>query len=125
MAGHPGEWAPLDVDDRSARTDQVDRAIRLAVRERGVGRPVKNLDRPRTECEQAERDPDERGEAADAYEEAGAAEERGVCARVRLEPAAAGEGARELALAPGIWTGDGYGGGGTLDGVCRSMLFVR
>ena len=41
-------------------------------------------------------------EPADADEEARAAEERRVGARVRLEPAAAGEGARELDPAPGI-----------------------
>jgi hypothetical protein len=45
---------------------------------------VENLDRPRTEREQAERDPDDGGEAADAQEESGAAEERRVGARVRL-----------------------------------------
>jgi hypothetical protein len=73
---------------------------------------VEDLDRPRAKGEQAERDPDERREAADANEETGAAEERRVCARVRLKAATAGEGARKLALAPGIGTGDGYGGCG-------------
>ena len=76
---------------------------------------MENLDRPGAECEQAERDGDERREPADADEEAGAAKERRVRARVRLKAAtAAGEGARELPLAPGIGTGDGYGSG------CRS-----
>jgi len=91
VSGHACEQSPLLVDDRAARADQVDRAVRLAVRERGVSRPVEDLDRPRAEREQEERDPDERCEAADAYEEARAAEERCVGARVRLEAATAGE----------------------------------
>jgi hypothetical protein len=52
---------------------------------------VEDLDRPRAEREQEERDPDDRCEAADADEEPWAAEERCVRARVRLEAAAAGE----------------------------------
>jgi hypothetical protein len=88
---HAGEQPSLQVDDRAARADQVNRAVRLAVRERGVGGAVEDLDRPGAEREQAERDPDERCEAADADEEAGTAEERCVRARVRLEAAAAGK----------------------------------
>jgi hypothetical protein len=91
VPGHPGERPPLQVDDRAAWADQVDRAVRLAVRERGVGGAVEDLDRPRAKGEQAERDSDERCKTADADEEAGAAKERGVCARVRLEAAVAGE----------------------------------
>jgi hypothetical protein len=91
VPGHPCEQSPLLVDYRAARADQVDRSVRLAVRERGVSRPVEDLDRPRAEREQEERDPDERCEAADADEEAWAAEERCVGARVRLEAATAGE----------------------------------
>jgi len=91
MPGHVGEQPPLPVDDRAPRADQVDGAVRLAVRKRGVRRAVEDLDRPGAEREQEERDPDERCEAADADEEAGAAEERRVRARVRLEAAAAGK----------------------------------
>jgi len=91
VPGHPREQPPLLVDDRAARADQVDRAIRLAVRERGVGGSVEDLDRPGAEREQEERDPDDRCEAADADEEPWAAEERCVCTRVRLEAAAAGK----------------------------------
>jgi hypothetical protein len=72
------------VHDGAARADQVDGAVRLAVRERGVRRPVEDLDRPGAEREQAERDPDDGGEAADTKEEPGAAEKRRVGTRVRL-----------------------------------------
>ena len=84
MPGRARERAPLRIDDRAARADQVDGAIRLSVRERGVGGAVEDLDRPGAQGEEAERDPDEGGEAADADEEAGAAEEGRVRARVRL-----------------------------------------
>jgi hypothetical protein len=70
---------------------------------------VQDLDRPGAEHEQADGDADERGEASDPHEEAGAAEVRRVRARVRLEPAAAGECARERYPAPGIGARDGYG----------------
>ncbi len=78
------ERTTLRIDDRAARADQVDGAVRLPVRERGVRGAVKNLDRPGSEREEAERDPDDGRQAADADEEAGAAEEGRVCARVRL-----------------------------------------
>jgi hypothetical protein len=39
---------------------------------------VEDLDRPRPESEEAERDAHDRGQAADADEEPGTAEERGV-----------------------------------------------
>jgi len=97
-----GQLAALCVDDRAARPDQVDGAVGLAVGERRVGRPVQDLDRPGAQREDAERDPDERREAADPDEEAGAAEVRRIRARVRLEAAAAGNVARELDPAPGI-----------------------
>jgi hypothetical protein len=73
---------------------------------------VKDLDRPRTQHEYAERNADEDREPADADEEALAAEERGVRARVRLKPAAAGEVARERDPAPGFGGREGYGSGG-------------
>jgi hypothetical protein len=78
------ERTTFRIDDRAARADQVDGAIRLPVRERGVRGAVKNLDRPSSKREEAERDPDDGRQAADADEEAGAAEEGRICARVRL-----------------------------------------
>ncbi len=119
---HAGELPALRVDDRAARPDQVDRAIGLAVGECRVGRAVEDLDRPRTQREEAERDPDDRCESADADEEPGAAEEGSVRARVRLKAAAAGKGARKLALAPGIGAGDGYGGCDRSDDVCGASV---
>ena len=80
-------------------------------------RAVEDLDRPGAQGEQAERDPDERGEPADADEEAGAAEVRRVGARVRLDAAAVGQGARERDPARGIGAGDGYGGGRSVTAV--------
>jgi hypothetical protein len=71
---------------------------------------VQDLDRPRTQREQANADADERCETSDAQEEAGAAEEGRVGARVRLNAAAAGKSARELRPAPaGIGGRDRYG----------------
>jgi hypothetical protein len=84
MPRRAGERTTFRIDDRAARADQVDGAVRLSVRERGVGGAVKNLDRPGSEREEAERDPDDGRQAADADEEAGAAEEGRICARVRL-----------------------------------------
>ena len=101
-SGRPRERTSLCVDDLSALPGEVDRSVSLPVRERGVLRPVQDLDRPGAQREDAERDPDERREAADPDEEAGAAEVRRIRARVRLEAAAAGNVARELDPAPGI-----------------------
>jgi hypothetical protein len=122
MPCHAGELSPFRVDDRAARTDQVDRAVGLAVRERRIRRSVEDLDRPGTQRKEAKRNPDERSESADADEESGTPEERGVRLRVRLKPAAAGKGARKLALAPGIGAGDGYGGCDRSDDVCGTSV---
>jgi hypothetical protein len=78
---------------------------------------VQDLDRPGAEHEQAHRDSDEGGEASDPHEEARASEVRRVGTRVRLEPAAAGKGARELDPAPGIGARNGYGGCGSREDV--------
>jgi hypothetical protein len=48
VPGHAGERSSFRVDDRAARTDQVDGAVGLAVRERCVGGSVEDLDRPGT-----------------------------------------------------------------------------
>jgi hypothetical protein len=109
VPGGAGEDATLRVDDRPARTDQVDRAEGLLVRERRVRRSVQDLDRPRAQDEQAERDPDEQSEPAEADVEAGAAEVRRVGARIRLQPSAAGKAARERDPARRLGAGDAYG----------------
>jgi hypothetical protein len=71
---------------------------------------VQDLNRPRTQREDADADADERCEAADAQEEPGTAEEGRVRARVGLQAAAAGKRARELRPAPaGIGGRDRYG----------------
>src|SRR6185437_1047460 len=107
---HPGDEPPFRVDDRSARPDEVDRPVRLAVGDRRVRAPVQDLDRPRAQREDADADSDERCEAADAQKEARAPEERRIRARVRLQAAAAGKRARELRPAPaGIGGRDRYG----------------
>ena len=115
-AGRPRELAPLRVDDRAAGAREVNGPVRLAVRERRVLRPVEDLDRPGAQDEDAEPDADEDGEPADADVEAVAPEERCVRARVRLQPAAAGEVAREPGPAPGIGGRDSYGCCGSRSG---------
>src|SRR2546423_698691 len=74
VPGRSGEHPPLRVDDRAARADQVDRAIGLAVRERGIGGTMQDLDRPGAQGQEAERDPYECSQPPDADEESGAAE---------------------------------------------------
>ena len=52
VAGRAGEEPAAVVDDRAARADQVDGAIRLLVRLGGVLLPVQHLERPRRRSEQ-------------------------------------------------------------------------
>jgi hypothetical protein len=78
VAGRVREQPAAVVDDRAARTDQVDGAERLVRGLRLVLRPVEDLDRPGAQDEQADGDADDDGEAADADEEARAAEVRRV-----------------------------------------------
>lgn len=72
------EQAPVVVDDRAARADEIDRAVCLVCRLDLVLRAVQDLDRPRAQDEQADGDPDDDRESADADEEARAAEVRRI-----------------------------------------------
>jgi hypothetical protein len=80
-------------------------------REALVRGPVQDLDRPRAQNEEADRDPDNDREAADADVEAGAPEVRRVGARIGLEATAVRQVAREGYPAPRIWSGEAYGCG--------------
>src|SRR5581483_11459619 len=61
--------------------------------------------------EQRERDADDRGEAAHAHVEAGAAEVRGVDTRIRQDAAALRKAARKRDSAVWIRRGQAHGGG--------------
>src|SRR5437763_15345940 len=117
VPGHAGEQTALGVDDRPAWPNEVDRAVGLPVGDCRIRTPVQDLDRPRSQREDADADTDERCEAADTQDETWAAEKRRGCARVRLQPAAAGKRARKLRPAPaGIGGRDRYGVYGGADG---------
>ena len=106
----PGERAALRVDDRAARPDRG-RPMRYAwpLASDVYAGPCRIwIDQARSTRRQSAMPTSDR-EPADPHEEARAAEERRVRARVRLEPAAAGEVARERDPAPGIGGRDGYG----------------
>lgn len=94
------EQPSVIVDDRAARADEIDRAVCLMRRLDLVLRAVEDLDRPRAQDEQADRDADDDGEAADPDVEAGAAEVRRVDPGVRVQAART------------IWGGSAYGCGG-------------
>ena len=89
VAGRVREQPSVVVDDRAARSDEVDRAVRLVRRLDLVLRAVQDLDRPRAQDEQADGDADDDREPADADVEAGAPEVRRVDPGVRVQAARA------------------------------------
>ena len=103
------ELVALRVDDRAARADEVDGAVRLPVRERRVLRAVEDLDRPGAQHEEAERDPDDDRQTADPHEEPGLRKKGASAREYGCRPRGPGEVARERHPAARIRGGDGYG----------------